>query len=133
MNIFYKQTEIIEVVKQVLALGKVIGLYGQMGTGKTTLIKAMLQHLGAVDSGSSPTFGLVNEYHNANGELVAYHFDFYRIQSLEEAMDIGLEEYFASDAYIFMEWPENIEPLLPEECHKVFLYFVDENTRRIEY
>ena len=93
----------------------------------------MLQQLGAVDAGSSPTFGLVNEYHNANGDLVAYHFDFYRIQSLEEALDIGLEDYFTSDVHIFMEWPEKIEPLLPEEYHKVFLYFVDENTRRIEY
>ena len=112
---------------------QVFCFYGQMGTGKTTLIKAMLQHLGAVDMGSSPSFGLVNEYYSAEEELVAYHFDFYRINALEEALDIGLEEYFASDAHIFIEWPEKIEALLPEEYHTVSLYFVDETTRRIEY
>lgn len=112
---------------------KTLCLNGEMGTGKTTLIKAMVKELGAVDAGNSPTFGLVNEYHDTQGHLVAYHFDFYRINSPEEALDIGLEEYFASDAYIFIEWPEKIEALLPEECHKVSLYFVDENTRRIEY
>lgn len=112
---------------------KTVCLYGPMGAGKTTLIKAMVKELGAVDVGSSPTFGLVNEYHNANGDLLAYHFDFYRINSLEEALDIGLEDYFATDVYIFIEWPEKIEDLLPETYHKVSLYFIDENTRRIEY
>ena len=107
--------------------------YGEMGVGKTTLIKAILQQLDAVDLGNSPTFGLVNEYHNNQGELLAYHFDFYRINSLEEAMDIGLEEYFTRGVYVFMEWPEKIEELLPDEYHKISVYFVDENTRRIEY
>ena len=112
---------------------RIFCFYGPMGIGKTTLIKAMLQHLGAVDLGNSPTFGLVNEYHNAQGQLVAYHFDFYRINSLEEALDIGFEDYLASDVSIFIEWPEKIEGLLPEDYHRVSLYFVDENTRRIEY
>ncbi|MGD1947630.1 MAG: tRNA (adenosine(37)-N6)-threonylcarbamoyltransferase complex ATPase subunit type 1 TsaE [Croceivirga sp.] len=110
-----------------------ICFYGDMGAGKTTLIKAMLQYLGAEDIGHSPTFGLVNEYHNKKGERIAYHFDFYRINSLEEALDMGLEEYFTEDVYIFIEWPEKIEPLLPEYYHKVSLYFIDEITRRIEY
>jgi tRNA threonylcarbamoyladenosine biosynthesis protein TsaE len=112
---------------------KTVCLYGSMGAGKTTLITALVKELGAIDMGSSPTFGLVNEYHNTEGNVVAYHFDFYRINSLEEALDIGLEDYFSSDVYLFIEWPEKIEALLPEEYHKVSLYFIDENTRRIEY
>ena len=104
-----------------------------MGTGKTTLIKIMLKELGVVDQGSSPTFGLVNEYHDKHGNPIAYHFDFYRINALEEALDLGLEEYFARDAFVFLEWPEKIEALLPKGCHKVSLYFVNENTRRIEF
>jgi len=108
-------------------------LQGEMGTGKTTLVKALVKELGAVDIGNSPTFGLVNEYYDSHENLLAYHFDFYRINSMEEAMDIGLEEYFASDVPVFIEWPERIEPLLPEDYHKVSLYFIDENTRRIEY
>ena len=107
--------------------------YGSMGAGKTTLIKALVKELGAIDSGNSPSFGLVNEYHDSEGSLLAFHFDFYRINSLEEAMDIGLEEYFESSAYTFIEWPEKIEPLLPEEYLKITLSFIDENTRRIEY
>ena len=86
-----------------------------MGVGKTTLIKSLIKQLGAVDSGNSPSYGLVNEYHNANGKLVAYHFDFYRIESEEEALDMGIEEYFNSNAYIFIEWPEKIAKLLPAE------------------
>ena len=126
--------EVEKTAKNLLKLERgIFCFYGPMGAGKTTLIKALLQHLGAVDSGHSPSFGLVNEYHDAQGNIVAYHFDFYRIQSLEEALDIGLEDYFASDVPIFIEWPEKIEALLPEECQKVSLYFIDENTRRIEY
>ncbi|MEM1260569.1 MAG: tRNA (adenosine(37)-N6)-threonylcarbamoyltransferase complex ATPase subunit type 1 TsaE [Bacteroidota bacterium] len=132
-KIHYALKDIFDVSLDLLREHKVFCFYGPMGAGKTTLIKAMLQHLGAVDTGSSPTFGLVNEYHKANGKLVAYHFDFYRIDALEEALDIGLEDYLASDVYIFMEWPEKIEPLLPEDYYAVSLYFVDETTRRIEY
>ncbi len=132
-KIDYTLKDIFDISLDLIKEHQVFCLYGPMGAGKTTLIKAMLQHLGAVDQGSSPTFGLVNEYHNSDGELVAYHFDFYRINSLEEALDIGLEDYFASDVPIFIEWPENIEALLPEDYHSVSLYFVDETTRRIEY
>lgn len=111
----------------------IICFYGPMGTGKTTLIKAMLENLGATDVGHSPTFGLVNEYHDTRGKLLAYHFDFYRINSLEEALDIGLEAYLDSNAYILIEWPGRIEPLLPTNHRKVSLQFIDENTRRIHF
>ena len=131
----YPLDKIAEVAEMVLSeiQPSPLCFYGEMGAGKTTLIKAILQQLDAVDLGNSPTFGLVNEYHNNQGELLAYHFDFYRINSLEEAMDIGLEEYFTRGVYVFMEWPEKIEELLPDEYHKISVYFVDKNTRRIEY
>ncbi len=108
-------------------------LYGEMGAGKTTLIKAMLQQLGAVDTGHSPTFGIVNEYHDDSGEPLGYHFDFYRLNSEEEAYDLGLEDYFEKDAYIFIEWPEKIRNLLPDDALRVKLQFIDETARRIEY
>ena len=133
MNIFYNIDNIPEISRQLVSLNKSIAFYGEMGAGKTTLIKAMLRELGAVDTGHSPTFGLVNEYHNAMGELVAYHFDFYRLESPEEALDMGIEDYFDSDCHFFMEWPERIGSLLPEDIAHVHLYFVDEKTRRIEY
>jgi len=104
-----------------------------MGTGKTTLIKAILEHLGTADSGHSPTFGLVNEYHDANGQLLAYHFDLYRIESEEEVYDMGFETYLDSGAYVFIEWPERIPTLLPEDAVHLRLQLIDENTRRIEF
>ena len=133
MKIIYNLQDVFDISLELIEEKRILCFYGPMGAGKTTLIKAMLQHLGAVDTGNSPTFGLVNEYHDNQEHLLAYHFDFYRIQSLEEAMDMGLEDYFASDVHIFIEWPQNIEPLLPEGHTKVHMYFVDENTRRIEY
>jgi len=134
-KINFSSQEVINIGRNVLSEqdSRCIAFYGDMGSGKTTLIKGMLKVLGAVDQGSSPTFGLVNEYHDDEGNLLAYHFDFYRIQSLEEALDMGLEDYFTSDAYIFMEWPEKVRDLLPEGHTRVHLYFIDENTRRIEY
>lgn len=112
--------------------GKQLCFYGEMGAGKTTLIKALVKELGAVDSGNSPTFGLVNEYHDAQGDLLAYHFDFYRLEDETEALDMGLEDYLNSDAWVFMEWPEKIKSLLPEDVVPIFLHFIDENTRSVE-
>ncbi|MFD2585679.1 tRNA (adenosine(37)-N6)-threonylcarbamoyltransferase complex ATPase subunit type 1 TsaE [Croceitalea marina] len=135
MELRFTIEELSKVSKELLSKfdKKIICFYGPMGVGKTTLIKAIIKELGVVDSGNSPTFGLVNEYHNAKGELVAYHFDFYRIENEEEALDMGIDDYFNSDAYIFIEWPEKIAGLLPEDSTKIHLHLIDENTRLIEY
>nr|WP_299341788.1 tRNA (adenosine(37)-N6)-threonylcarbamoyltransferase complex ATPase subunit type 1 TsaE [Allomuricauda sp.] len=111
---------------------KVLCFYGEMGAGKTTLIKALVKELGGIDFANSPTFGLVNEYHNVKDELLGYHFDFYRIEKETEAMDLGFEDYLASPEWIFIEWPEKISSILPENSEKVYLRFIDENTRSIE-
>ncbi|WP_368668160.1 tRNA (adenosine(37)-N6)-threonylcarbamoyltransferase complex ATPase subunit type 1 TsaE [Flagellimonas sp. S3867] len=112
---------------------QILCFYGDMGAGKTTLIKSIVKNLRGIDNANSPTFGLVNEYHDQNGNLLAYHFDFYRIENEMEALDLGLEDYLNSDAWIFIEWPEKIESLLPEEIVSVYLHFIDENTRSIEF
>jgi tRNA threonylcarbamoyladenosine biosynthesis protein TsaE len=108
---------------------KIFAFYGSMGAGKTTIIKAICQTLGAVDIVSSPTFTLVNEYKTSSGESL-YHIDFYRIRKQEEVYDFGIEEYLTGDSYCFMEWPELIEDILPEETIKVRIS-VDENEQRI--
>lgn len=91
----------------------IFALYGPMGVGKTTFVKAVADGLGIEDAVNSPTFAIVNEYMSANQRRV-YHFDFYRVKSIAEAMDFGYEEYFYSGDRCFIEWPEMIEPLLPE-------------------
>jgi tRNA threonylcarbamoyladenosine biosynthesis protein TsaE len=97
---------------------KVVAFQGPMGAGKTTLIKALCEELGVKDTISSPTFSIVNEYRTAKGEKI-YHFDFYRIKSVDEAYDMGYEEYFYSKAYCFIEWPEKIGELMPLNYEKV--------------
>ena len=96
----------------------VVAFYGPMGAGKTTLIKDLCHHMGVTDEVNSPTFAIVNEYVTDEGESV-YHFDFYRIKKLEEAYDIGYENYFYSGRLCLIEWPELIEPLLPERYLRV--------------
>ena len=92
-----------------------VAFYGKMGVGKTTLIKELCKQLNVTDVVNSPTFSLVNEYHTKDGGTI-YHFDFYRINKLEEVYDFGYEEYFYSGNLCLIEWPELIEPLLPEGC-----------------
>ena len=92
--------------------------YGEMGSGKTTLIKAITRLFRIEDNAHSPTFSIVNEYGNSNGEIF-YHFDFYRIKNEFEAMDIGLDEYLESGNICFIEWPEKIQTLLPETYLRV--------------
>jgi len=98
----------------------VVAFYGKMGVGKTTLIKAICKEIDVVNTVTSPTFTLVNEYLTKNGDEV-YHFDFYRIKEIEEIFDFGYEEYFYSGHYCFIEWPEPAESILPEHtlCVKI--------------
>lgn len=91
---------------------------GAMGAGKTTFIKALCRVLEVTDSVNSPTFTLVNEYKSGKGFPI-YHFDFYRINEIKEAYDIGIDEYFGGDGLCFIEWPERIEAILPESCVRV--------------
>ena len=104
---------------------------GFLGAGKTTFIKAICEELGVEDVINSPTFAIVNEYRSATGELI-YHFDFYRINRLEEAYDFGYEEYFYSGNLCLVEWPEKIEELLPEEVMTVRIAVGDDEERTIE-
>lgn len=108
---------------------RVFAFYGQMGAGKTTIIKAVCHELGAVDIVSSPTFTLVNEYKTSSGESV-YHIDFYRIKKKEEVFDFGIEEYLTGDSYCFMEWPELVEDVLPYDMVRVKIS-VGENEERL--
>ena len=96
----------------------IVAFYGPMGAGKTTLIKNLCHRMGVTDEVNSPTFAIVNEYVTMEGESV-YHFDFYRIKKLEEVYDIGYENYFYSGNLCLLEWPEMIEPLMPEKFIRV--------------
>jgi len=97
---------------------KIFAFYGEMGVGKTTFIKAICNELGVTDTISSPTFSIVNEYVSAKGDKV-FHFDFYRINSINEVYDLGYEDYFNDDAYCFIEWSEKIEDLITSDYIKV--------------
>lgn len=99
---------------------RVILFYGEMGSGKTTLIKEICRQLGVTDAMSSPTYGLVNEYHTASGKRI-YHFDLYRIKNLNECLDIGMEEYLYSGDYCFIEWPDIASSLYPQNTVKVLI------------
>ena len=136
MEIKYREEEIDRVASEVLkAAGEneILCLYGSMGAGKTTLIKAMVKKLGAEQAGNSPTFGIVNEYSSSDGSLLGYHFDFYRIEDEKEALDIGLEDYLSQDAWIFVEWPEKIESLVPDDAKKLYIEVLDGLTRKIRF
>ncbi|MBT5859089.1 MAG: tRNA (adenosine(37)-N6)-threonylcarbamoyltransferase complex ATPase subunit type 1 TsaE [Flavobacteriales bacterium] len=120
-----------EVAVEVLRLsgGKnIICFYGEMGVGKTTFIKEICKELEVIDNVSSPTFSIVNEYKTKNDKSV-FHFDFYRLETEEEAFDMGYEEYFYNDNLCFVEWPEKIKSLLPNEILKVEM--IKENEKRI--
>ena len=109
----------------------VFALYGKMGAGKTTFIKALCQELGVEDVVTSPTFAVINEYRSdIAGELI-YHFDFYRIKKLEEVYDMGYEDYFYSGALCFIEWPELVEELLRGNTIKVTIEELEDGSRKL--
>lgn len=132
MEIEYRLDQIDGVATQILPHLKnsIIRLEGVMGAGKTTLIKALTRTIGVLDSVSSPTFSVVNTYLTHTDETI-YHFDFYRIESPEEALDFGVEEYFDSGFLCFLEWSEKIGQLLPEQCSTLELQILNENTRKL--
>lgn len=101
-------------------LRKIFAFYGELGAGKTTFIKAICKSLRVADIVNSPTFAIINVYKASDGENI-YHFDFYRLESIEEVFDIGYEDYFYSGSYCFIEWPEKIENLLPDNAIKVYI------------
>lgn len=119
-----------KIVQHINHNNKLFAFYGQMGAGKTTLIRSICKELGVTEEVNSPTFAIVNEY-NAHNQTI-YHFDFYRINRPEEALDFGLYDYFDSNNICIMEWPENIEPLLPQDTTKIEISIIDTNTRKIK-
>ena len=128
-------SEISTAAKQfVAAMGDntIFAFYGHMGAGKTTFIKAICEELGVKDVITSPTFAIVNEYTDGQGEPV-YHFDFYRIKKQEEVYDIGFEDYVESGSICFMEWPELIEDILPADTVKVSITKQPDGTRLVEF
>lgn len=109
---------------------RIFALYGSMGAGKTTLIKSICHRLGVTDEVNSPTFSIINEYTTPRFDPV-YHFDFYRINKIEEAFDIGYENYFYSESMCFIEWPEKIKQLLPPNTVQITIVADDANQKRL--
>jgi tRNA threonylcarbamoyladenosine biosynthesis protein TsaE len=110
----------------------VFAFYGEMGAGKTTFINALCRELGVVDDvTNSPSFSIINEYRSDTTAELIYHFDLYRLENLEEAIDIGVEDYFDSGALCLLEWPERIEPMLPDDTVNVTIKVNDDNSRDI--
>ncbi len=110
---------------------RIFAFYGSMGAGKTTFIKALCEEMQVLDYVTSPTFALINEYKTEKDNTI-FHFDFYRIKSIDEAYDLGYEDYFYSGEYCFIEWPELIEPLLPAIAVKVYISEIENGKRIIE-
>ena len=135
MEIRFKEEDIKQAAQQfVNAMGEntVFAFYGKMGAGKTTFIKSVCEQMGVEDTVTSPTFAIVNEYEAAYGRPI-YHFDFYRIKKVSEAYDMGCEEYFYSGHPCFIEWPELIEEVLPEETVNVTIEALPNGERRLVF
>ncbi|MEN6588396.1 MAG: tRNA (adenosine(37)-N6)-threonylcarbamoyltransferase complex ATPase subunit type 1 TsaE [Proteiniphilum sp.] len=111
---------------------KVFAFYGSMGAGKTTFIKALCEEMGVTETVTSPTFAIINEYRDKAGRTI-YHFDFYRILKLEEVFDFGYEDYFYSGNLCFIEWPELVESVLPENTVKITIREEKNGSRIVEH
>ena len=131
MEIIYNLEEIKKAAKFIMdnAAYKVILFKGEMGGGKTTLIRALTEAIGSEDLVSSPTFSIVNEYHFDRGSI--FHFDMYRIDNENEIINIGFDEYLEFGSWVFIEWPEKIPNLLPEKFSKLHINIIDNNNRKL--
>jgi tRNA threonylcarbamoyladenosine biosynthesis protein TsaE len=128
-ELHFKLEDLTEIAKVILknVQSKTLLFYGEMGSGKTTLISAIVKEMGGVDATSSPTFSIVNEY-EVKGDIVN-HFDLYRLKNEYEALDMGIEDYFYSGSWNFIEWPEKIKNLLPENVTILELSLADDGGR----
>ena len=128
-KLYFKLENLSEVAQKILNTiqSKTVLFYGEMGTGKTTLISAIVKEMGGADSVSSPTFSIVNEYKTKNDTV--FHFDLYRLKNQYEALDMGIEDYLSSGSWSFIEWPENIINLLPENVSVLELTLADDGGR----
>ncbi len=131
----YQQNEIVQVANEIIkaTTSKTLCFYGSMGAGKTTLIKALVQELGGGNTANSPTFGIVNEYHTIQDDLLGYHFDFYRLEDETEVLDLGFEDYLNQDVWVFIEWPEKIKSFLPEDTFNIQIEIKNFETREISF
>ncbi|REE81708.1 tRNA threonylcarbamoyladenosine biosynthesis protein TsaE [Lutibacter oceani] len=129
----YTLQQLPEIAKEVINYSKhkVLLFYGEMGVGKTTLIKEIVKQLGVLDNVSSPTFSLVNEYCTTENKKI-FHFDFYRIENEEEALDMGIEEYFYSNNWCLVEWPNKVENLVPLKSVNITITQNSNQLRTIE-
>ena len=134
MNKNYSLENLSEIALEIIASAKnkTVLFYGEMGVGKTTLIKEICKQLEVIDTVSSPTFSLVNEYNTLKGTVV-FHFDFYRITSEEEALDMGIEEYLFNNNWCLIEWPQNVENLLPLESVQIHLSVLENGKRNVQF
>jgi tRNA threonylcarbamoyladenosine biosynthesis protein TsaE len=132
MEIIFSLEEINAVAQKILSENpkKVLLFKGNMGVGKTTLIKSLAKNLGVNDATSSPTFSLVNQYQITDNQYV-YHFDVYRLKNETEALDMGIEEYLYSGNWCFIEWPENIQSLIPEEHSTINIEILPDGKRKL--
>lgn len=134
MELTYDLTQVDDVADSILkhAENKIILFHGELGAGKTTLIKSLVSKLGSEDTVSSPTFSIVNEYATTDNNVIL-HFDLYRLNSEEEAYDIGIEEYLERDCWKFIEWPERINIFDTFAVHSATIISVNENMRRLKF
>ncbi|WP_405253028.1 tRNA (adenosine(37)-N6)-threonylcarbamoyltransferase complex ATPase subunit type 1 TsaE [Dokdonia sp. Asnod3-C12] len=128
----YNLSEIEHIAKTIISSSKsnILLFYGEMGAGKTTLVKSLAKELGVQETASSPTFSIVNEYISDNNKVL-YHFDFYRLEKEEEALDLGFEEYLTQGDWVFIEWPEKVTSFLPLNAQKITITTISADKRQL--